>query len=335
MDVIPKRAWLRLGGVVALLAGIAIAVGLFGTLRLPALVSHAARPASLEAACPGAPFALTHVPGGLSPYIRLRVGDVTGAFLLDYAAEGSSLSQAAFPAEGGNPRRLDVQLPGFAFGIFPLRPYFLTSQPAGGLAGVIGTDFLSLLNVRLTQDTAFIGAAPCAADALRDSGFLPIAQGGFFTSSPSPGARYPNVPVVYLGLGGLHVWAQVDTGYDGLDRRVSVDINQPLFDRLVARGVLLRETGAVTISTCAGAERRQVYEAPGLTLAVENEAGTPIAGIQEFRLLLKPRNACGGIADFDIPAAQLDASILKYFDQIVFDPRHAAVWVHGAAAGLK
>ena len=176
---------------------------------------------------------------------------------------------------------------------------------------------------------AFVGEASCPPDAPRARGFKAVSQKGFFSARPQAGAPYPNAPILRVALGDTHVWAQFDTGYDGLADRASVDINQALYDRLVERGVNLRPLGDVVISTCAGQEARHVYEAPDLKLIVEDDSGAPILAVGSYRLLLKPRNACGGIANWDVPAAQLDASFLRALGEVVFDPFAETVWIKG------
>jgi hypothetical protein len=48
---------------------------------------------------------------------------------------------------------------------------------------------------------------------------------------------------------------------------------------------------------------------------------------------VKPPNSCGGIADMAEPAAQLGASFLGLFGEVIFDPRNATVWLGGGVAG--
>ena len=57
----------------------------------------------------------------------------------------------------------------------------------------------------------------------------------------------------------------------------------------------------------------------------------PIVQTDDFHLIVKRPNACGGIADMAEPAAQLGASFLRLFGTIVFDPKNATVWLDAAA----
>ena len=52
-----------------------------------------------------------------------------------------------------------------------------------------------------------------------------------------------------------------------------------------------------------------------------------------FHLIVKSPNSCGGIADMSEPAAQLGASFLGLFGEVIFDPRNATVWLGGGGNG--
>ena len=284
-----------------------------------------------EALCDGRRYAVKTAPNGASPYIRLSVGGVSGEFLLDYGATASSLSASAFVGSG-SVKVTSFSLPGFQSGVFALRRYDLPLQPKGGQLGVIGVDFLSLLSVQFSGGAAFLGAQPCQPDALRAKGLVPISQRGFFSSNPAgvDGGR-PNVPVVFLGLGDIHAWAQMDTGYDDALYPHSVDINGPLFQRLVEGGAMLVHVADVRVATCEGGELRHVYTVKDRALAIETEQARSITRVGAFYLILKAPNGCGGIAAMNVPAAQLGASFLKIFGVIVFDPRGESVWLQGDA----
>jgi hypothetical protein len=284
------------------------------------------------APCGGRPYPRISVPNGSSPYVELTVDGVTGPFLLDYGATLSSLSAAMFSAPDGSIRTAAISLPGIDRADFHLARYYLMLQPKKGQIGVIGDDLLSRFTVHLTDRAAFFSAESCRPEALIARGLTPVAQSGFFSSDPSKGgAGLPNVPVVFLRLGAIRVWAQIDTGYEDFVYSRSVDINQALFDRLVASGAELEQVKDIDMWTCDGRERRPVYRVKDRPLRVENEKGERIVETRDFHLILKPPNACGGIADMAEPAAQLGASFLRLFGAIIFDPRRATVWLDGAA----
>jgi hypothetical protein len=73
-----------------------------------------------------------------------------------------------------------------------------------------------------------------------------------------------------------------------------------------------------------------VYRLRDRPLAIETEQGKVIVEVEDFRLLVKPANTCGGIADLPEPAAQLGASFLRLFGAVIFDPKTATVWLDRA-----
>ena len=282
------------------------------------------------ALCGGRSYARISVPSGASPYVELAADGVTGPFLLDYGATRSSLSAAVFSGPDGSIKTAAVSLPGIEQADFHLARYYLMLQPGKGQLGVIGDDLLSRLTVQLTESTAFLSTESCRSEALLAQGLTPVAQNGFFSSDPSKiSAGLPNVPVVFLRLGDVHVWAQIDTGYEDFVYSRSVDINQALFDRLVARGVKLDRVKDIDIWTCDGREHRPVYRVRDRPLTIEDQEGKKIVETRDFHLVVKPANSCGGIADMKEPAAQVGASFLGLFGTVIFDPRNTTVWLGG------
>ena len=284
--------------------------------------------------CGGRPYARVSVPNGASPYVELTADGVSGPFLLDYGATRSSLSASAFSGPDGSTRQAAISLPGIETADFHLARYYLLLQPGKGQLGVIGDDLLSRFTVQLTDSTAFLSAETCRPEALIARGLTPVDQSGFFSSDRSKtGDGLPNVPVVFLRLRDVRVWAQIDTGYEDFVYSHSVDINQALFDRLVGSGVKLDRINDIDIWTCDGREHRPVYRIKGSPLTIENESGKPIVETQDFHLVVKPPNSCGGIADLREPAAQLGASFLGLFGDVIFDPKNTVVWLGGGPRG--
>jgi hypothetical protein len=286
------------------------------------------------ALCGGRPYARVSVPNGASPYVVLTADGVSGPFLLDYGATRSSLSASAFHGKDGSMRTAAISLPGLEKADFHLAHYYLLLQPGKGQLGVIGDDLLSQFTVQLTDSTAFLSAETCQPETLLAQGFTPVAQNGFFSSDPSQTrARLPNVPVVFLRLGDVRVWAQIDTGYEDFVYSRSIDINQALFDQLVGSGAKLDRIEDIDIWTCDGREHWPVYRIKDRVLTVENERGRQIVETNDFHLIVKSANTCGGIADKAEPAAQLGASFLSLFGDVIFDPRNTIVWLGGGRSG--
>lgn len=282
------------------------------------------------ALCGGRPYPRMSVANGASPYVELIADGATGPFLLDYGATRSSLSAARFPGPNGSIREAAISLSGIERADFHLARYDLLLQPEKGQLGVIGDDLLSRFTVELTERTAFLGADPCRPEAVIARGLTPVAQNGFFSSDPSKIREgLPNVPVVFLRFGEVRAWAQIDTGYEDAVYPRSVDVNRALFDRLVENGVKIDKIDDIDVWTCEGRERRAVYRVKDDPLSIENENGKRIVETGDFHLIVKPANACGGIADLPEPAAQLGASFLRLFGAVIFDPKTTTVWLDG------
>ena len=282
------------------------------------------------ALCGGRPYTRSSVSHGASPYVMLTADRVTGPFLLDYGATRSSLSATAFPGPDRSIRKTAISLPGIESADFHLARYDLLLQPDKGQLGVIGDDLLSRFTVQLTESAAYLGGESCRPQALVARSLTPVAQNGFFSSDPLKiSAGLPNVPVVFLRLGDVRAWAQIDTGYEDAVYPRSVDINQALFDSFIRSGLKINRVADIDVWTCEGRESRPVYRVEDHPLTIENEQGKPIVDTQDFHLIVKPANACGGIADLPEPAAQLGASFLRLFRTVIFDPRTATVWLAG------
>ena len=281
-----------------------------------------------EALCGGVGYDPHSARPNSPPYIKLTADGVSGHFLLDYGATRSSLSAGVFATSTGALKSVNVSLPGFDHGVFELKRYDLPLQAADRQLGVIGTDFLSLLTVQITESAVFLGEQPCQPATMRARGFVPVSQDHFFSSAPSAvDARLPNVPIVFLRLGATQVWAQIDTGYDDAIYPHSVDINQALYERLIKDGARLRRVSEMTVSTCEGRETRPVYALADNSLVVETDQTQPIVRTGNFYLVLKQANGCGGIGAMSEPAAQLGASFLRLFRAIVFDPKSRTIWL--------
>jgi hypothetical protein len=295
-------------------------------------------PCFAQEPCPGQRYPLSYAQGGSAPYIGLEADGRSGKFLLDYGATASSVSNAVFQAPGASIRIERFSLPSFSGGNFALRRYDLTWQPPGGQLGIVGTDFLSLLSAHFEFAAAVpsvtLSSRPCDGAVLSAQGFAAVPQAGFFSADPAQvNKSRSNVPVVFLRIGQVRAWAQLDTGYDDRSFQFSIDINGALFKRLQDGGVPLVQAGSIAVSTCDGTEMRDVYTVGGGNAALETGAGAEIERLGSFYLITKPKNSCGGISAASEPAAQLGASFLKLFADAVFDPKSGQVWLKSRHAG--
>ena len=276
--------------------------------------------------CAGETIELLQTPNARTPFVRLEVDGRSGPFLLDYGATRSSLAAVGASGNGARVRIASFSLPSFGEGRFGVRPRLGN----GERLGVIGTDLLS----RLTADFDFrdgggdvvFSERPCDRATLGRRGMIAISQNGFFSSDYSRvRAGMPNVPIVWLRIGPVAVWAQIDTGYDDSVLPPSIDINDRLYEKLVAAGVAMKKSNSIDVRTCAGVETRAVYRVDDVAIAALG--GRDIQRLEGVSLLRKPSSVCGGIAMMDEPAAQIGISALRQLGGIVFDPKSEMVWV--------
>jgi len=292
-------------------------------------------PGSLEngALCGGRRYQRAIDPNDGLPRIGLNADGISGQFLVDYGTTVSSILTRAF----GRADRLinELSLPDVEDATVAFKHFDMSQKAAEKRLGVIGTDILSALTVQITGSTLFVGNQPCEWRVMRARGLVPIPQKTFFSSDPPlTDRKYPNVPVVFLSIGKIHTWAQIDTGYDDAVYAHSVDINEALFQQLIIQGIALDHLADIDVSTCEGRESRHVYTIKDLSLVVETADLIPIIRVGTFYLILKPANGCGGIGTMSIPAAQLGVSFLRIFRTTVFDPQFGIVWLDGSAGVL-
>lgn len=308
-----------------------VILGLLFGLVLAAFVATAAQAGPR---CAGESYDILTADGGYAPFVTLTAGGRTGAFQLDYGSTGSSLAQDKFrDLATAGASVVDFSLPTFATGRFALVRHGVLRASRGGQAGMVGTDFLSLLTADFVfgadrNATVVLGGRPCQTDILRRRGLVGVRQDGHFSSDAARVRRdRPNVPVVPLRLGDVIVRAQLDTGYEDRVFPPSADINEALYQRLIDGGMLLRRVATLRVATCAGEEQREVYRADDLAAAIIGDDGAVLQPLADLALVRKRRGPCGGIGNMAEPAAQLGASVLWQIGEIVFDPKADMVWL--------
>jgi hypothetical protein len=301
--------------------GWATRFGHVATIVLLLVVAGCDRPDE-GALCGGKVFARVSLPNNHTPHLSLAIDGARRDFLLDYGSTQSVLWTKDRPGSGAA-TRIALPLPGMSDARFVLRH---TDFDWAG-QGVIGTDLLSQVSVQLTGGAAFVGRSACDAGALRASSLIPVDQSGFFSQDPSKVKSRPNVPILYIDLAGIRAPAQIDTGYNDSVYEHSLDVNQPLFDLLQKAGTAMMRQQDIVVETCAGRETWPVYRLADSRLTFATQQAAPIASTKDFYIILKPRNACGGIATMTEPAGQIAASFLKLFDTVVFDPWAQTVWL--------
>ena len=294
-----------------------------GALLLSLSVNAAAEPA-----CPGTTLALNYGTGA-TPYVWLRAGGEWGHFLLDYGTTSSTIAKDRFPDATRKVSVGDFTLPGFQRATFQIRDYSNLGLPHDFQLGLIGTDFLSLETAQFDfdADTVTLSTDACDSAAISASGLLPIRQDGFFShdlAALKPGM--PDTPVLWLDVGGVRFWAQIDSGYGDWVRPHTIQVNQALWARLKRDGVHTGPVRAQTNSGCVG--DAQVWSALLTSPArITDETGKVLRTLAFAHIEVAGPNGCGGIADRSEPAALVGASILHDLGRVTFDPWNEVVWV--------
>ena len=97
-----------------------------------------------SAVCPGGSIALD-VSVEATPHVHMQLGGRSGNFLIDTGASTSSVDARIFGVTVGSRIRIEgSSFPTVSGGDFAVFDWSHAPAPPGGLAGVIGTDFLSL-----------------------------------------------------------------------------------------------------------------------------------------------------------------------------------------------
>lgn len=302
------------------------------------------------------------------PYAAIDVGAgddaASGAFLLDLATTGSAVDLNAFErapiATGCDPSRLgqicrfaDLQFFG-SWGSVTLNTQDFRGLGGVGVpqAGILGTDFFSLLTLTFDYDSSEVRNAPrgtlCSDEVLGSAGFEALSSAGFYSNDLSTlrplsdvddeagsGITVANVPTVIIRAAGVNAFAQLDTGFDDSLVPNAINVNTAFFDAIVAADpdALVRDAGNdLALSTCVvgvtenvtawvlstpmqwvGSDGESVRESTDVHVFVKN---TPLAA-----------RRCAGIGTWSVPAAQIAASLHATLGQFVVDPFSSRVWI--------
>lgn len=303
-------------------------------------------------------------------------GTTTGSWVVDYGTTGSTIDFGAWKetdAAGPPPYPTscagDASAPG-AYCIFSSFDFFgnwgqvelrtdsySTLIGAKRQAGIIGTDFLSVRAFTLdyTDQKMYAGSPStfCTEAQLLGAGFRPLPTDGFFTTDlgklrplsdvlddpdgGTDGFVVPNVPTVPISIAGVDALAQLDTGYE--DRLVpySININEALYEKIIAKDptILDRDTARdLFATTCVPlySEPLRAYRLkPGATIDFIAQGGSVARTEPTAHIYVKERSdttrPCGGISTWTVPAAQVGSSFYVDAQVMIFDPVASRVWV--------
>jgi hypothetical protein len=272
----------------------------------------------------------------------MQLAGRNGNFLVDTGASASSVDGRAFSlTPGTNAQLWGSTFPTITGGAFAVFDWSNAPAPPGGLAGVIGTDFLSLRIAEFRYDanapSLEVSEERCLAQQFEDAGFTSIAQDGYYSSEPArlrPNTL--NIPIVFIRVGSVIAPAQIDSGFSetGSVRGV-VQINEALFAALRNAGVAMipfTEIG-FSITDCRGnVFVPALWQVRGAPLQITTHEGKALRQYEDLLLEVKPTpTACGGIATSPEPMGQIGAEYLRRWGTFVLDPFNERVWLKAQA----
>jgi hypothetical protein len=292
---------------------------------------------ALDAVCPGGSIPLD-ISIAATPYVRMQLAGRNGNFLVDTAASASSVDGATFSLTPGSNARLEGStFPTITGGNFAVFDWSHAPAPPGGLAGVIGTDFLSLRVAEFHYDARepYLGVSEerCPPRHFEDAGFTSISQDGYFSSDPTRlRASTLNIPVAFIRVGSVIAPAQIDSGFSETSGvRGVVQINEALFAELRNAGIAMIPFTEITLSVTdcrGGAFVPALWQVKGALLQITTREGKALFEYEELLLEVKPTPpACGGIAASPEPMGQIGAEYLRRWGTVVLDPFNERVWL--------
>jgi hypothetical protein len=297
-----------------------------------------------NAVCPGGSIALD-ISVAATPHVHMRLGAHEGNFLIDTGASASSVDARIFGLELGSKIRIEgSSFPTIAAGDFAVFDWSHAPAPPGGLAGVIGTDFLSLRIAEFHYDAQqpFLAVSQqrCSARQFEEAGFTAISQEGYYSAHTTrlrPNTL--NIPVVFVRFGSVIAPAQIDSGFsESSSVRGVVQINEALFTNLRNAGTVMNPFTEVTFSITDCRGNRSVpalWRVQGAPLQITTREGEAVFAYDAPLLEVKPTpTACGGIATSPEPMGQIGAEYLGRWGTFVLDPFNEQVWVRKARPGL-
>jgi hypothetical protein len=287
--------------------------------------------------CPGGAIPLD-VSVAATPHVRIGLAGRNGNFLVDTGASASSVDGGAFLLTPGSNARLEGStFPTITGGSFAAFDWSRAPAPPGGLAGVIGTDFLSLRVAEFHYDASepYLGVSEerCASRQFEDAGFTSISQGGFYSSDPARlRANALNIPVVFIRVGSVIAPAQIDSGFSETSSvRGVVQINEALLAALRNAGIAMVPFTEIrfSVTDCRGnAFVPALWQVKGAPLQITTREGKAVFEYGELLLEVKPTpTACGGIATSPQPMGQIGAEYLRRWGTFVLDPFNERVWL--------
>lgn len=305
-------------------------------------------PAQQPTVCPGDTIALD-ISAASKPFVRMRLGNHEGNFLIDTGATRTEVDAALYRAEPGT--QIEVQgssLPTLNGGAFWAIDF--SSQkafaPRGGFAGAIGTDVLSTRVVEFHYEAAHpylaLSTQRCEPQVFENAGFVAIEQQGYGASEAwrtlaaaqsKPGTeitRRANLPIVYARIGSVTAPFWLDSGFGfGAARTLPLQINGAILSQLRESGVAMKRSGSVTNSDCEGHRASDaLWQLDDAPIVFTTAQGRALFSYEPPTLQLRGKTACGTVGDWSESIGAVGTLFLPRWGTVVFDGPNRRVWVH-------
>jgi hypothetical protein len=298
--------------------------------------------------CPGATLPLD-ISFASKPFVRVRIGDREGNFLIDTGATQSSVDARWLGVAAGSHVNLrGASLPTLEGELFDTLDLSQQQQfaPPGGHAGTIGTDILGSRTVEFhyeaPQPYLVLSRQSCAQRSYEDAGFVSIDQHGFRASntlwswakSQLLGPGPVNLPIIYLRVGTVTAPLWLDSGWGyGTSKHLSIIINTALLEQLRGAGIAMAPSGTAINSDCQGTRSEDaLWQVDGAPLMFSKQDGQPLLEYAPPTFQVRGKSACNTIGNWPTSLGAVGALILPRWGTIVLDGINERVWVPKAGA---
>jgi len=314
------------------------AVSLARTLIVMALAFLSEAAVAQSTICAGGRVPLDTSLG--TPFVHMRLGGHEGNFSIDTGASYSVIDSETFGVPPKTKARLaGSSLPTVDSGTFTSLDMRHSPAPAGHLAGIIGTDFLSRRIVEfhnnLTEPYMVISAQRCSPKRLESAGLVPVSQDGYYSSDSRrlrPGT-WP-IPIIYLRIGSIVAPAEIDSGMRNAEiKRSVIFINQAFLEALEHAGISMRQDGFLNNVDCTGTHlTSELWQLESDPLAFATREGRPLIQYGPPLLSVIPPTTCENLARKSEPFARIGALQLQRWGVTVFDGFDDKIWINRALA---
>jgi hypothetical protein len=297
--------------------------------------------AQQQTQCPGASVPLD-ISFASKPFVRMRLGDREGNFLIDTGATQSNVDAGLFGvAVGSQVKIAGSSLPTLEGGVFTAVDLAQQQQfaPPGGRAGSIGTDILGSRTVEFhyeaVQPYLVLSKQRCVPRRFEDAGFVAVLQQGFHAADTAwfwtrmRHANQVNLPVIYIQLGTVKAPLWLDSGWGyGTSKHLIVFVNTALFEQLREAGIAMKRAGSAITSDCQGNRSEDdLWQVDTVPLVFTTQDGQPLFEYAAPTLQVRGKSPCGTIGNRPEPVGTVGALFLPRWGTVVFDGLNERVWV--------